>query len=300
MSDDPADVQALIDVFADASEAAIAVRLPVVAALTESDKSWAAIAHPLGGSDVEGRAVAAVEGSQLLKPLLDHGAAGGMLKLGHGGTNITAHKIASGLVADSLREALLIEGNIDRRAIESTVHRNLRRLIATVRGRSYSPWMVMGIDFNMQPDIRLRLPWGRLLSPLVQTSGIAMLVGPLLAVRVSVRSYLNGLRDDQPYVAAEARADRALLLFSCAIELAFDDVMPPVQRWRAILGPARTAWSYGAHPATRFTAKALHPTTFLKLRDGHHGWKSFMTLDLTLQLSVLRALGPNGIRGKTS
>jgi hypothetical protein len=132
-SDDPAEVQTLVDVFIEASEAAIAERLPVLANISESDKCWAAIAHPLGASDIERRAVAAIQGSQLLKPLLDHGAEGGMLTLGRGGTNITAHRIASGLVADSLRESLLIEANIDRSGVEATVRRNLRRLIATSR-----------------------------------------------------------------------------------------------------------------------------------------------------------------------
>ncbi len=259
MIDNSPEVQSLVSAFTDAAEDALAERLPVLAAMTESDKCWAAIAHPLGGSDVERRAVAAVEGSQLLKPLLDHGVAGGMLTLGRGGTNISAHNIASGLVADTLRESLLVEGTIDKSGIESVVRGNFRRLIATVRGRSYSTWIVMGIDANMQPGIRFRLPWGRLLSPLIQAPGILMVVGPLLAVRVSVRSYLNREGRDQPYVTAEALADRALLLFSCAIALAFDDVMPPVQRWRAILGPGPNSMELWSTPSYSVHGEGIEP-----------------------------------------
>jgi hypothetical protein len=250
-------------VFTEASEAALAERLLVLANMPESDKCWAAIAHPLGGSDVERRAVIAVEGSQLLRPLLDHGAAGGVLTLGRGGTNISAHNVASGLVADSLREALLIEANIDRSGLKTTVRRNLRRLLATAREYTYPTWMVMGVDVSMQPGLTLKLPWGCLVSPLIQDHGIAMLVGPLLAVRVSVRSWLHGVKNDQRYVLAEAQADRAFLLLSAAIALAFDDVMPPVQRWRAILGPGPNSmelWStpsYAAH-GTGVTPELVH------------------------------------------
>ncbi len=118
---DSDEVTSLVAVFTDAVEDAQAERLPVLAALTETDKMWAAIAHPLGGRDVERRAVAAIEGSQILKPLLDHGAAGGILTIGRGGTNITAHNLASGLVADSLRESLLIEADAARPDAEAAV-----------------------------------------------------------------------------------------------------------------------------------------------------------------------------------
>lgn len=249
MTDYSPEVQSLVAVFTDAAEDAIAERLPVLAALTESDKIWAAIAHPLGARDVERRAVAAVEGSQLLKPLLDHGAAGGRLTLGRGGTNITAHNVASGLVADSLRESLLIEANIDRRGLEATVRRNLRRLIATARGHTYPTWMVMGLDVSMQRGLLLRLPWGWLVSPLIQPPGVVLMAGPILAVRISVRAWLQRVQIDQRYVLAEAKADRAFLLLGAAVALAFDDVMPPVQRWRAMLGPGPNSMELWSTPS---------------------------------------------------
>ncbi len=55
---DSDEVTSLVAVVTDAAEDALAERLPVLAALTETDKMWAAIAHPLGGRDVERRALA--------------------------------------------------------------------------------------------------------------------------------------------------------------------------------------------------------------------------------------------------
>jgi hypothetical protein len=81
---DTEEISGLAAVFTEAAEDALAERLSVLANMTESDKIWAAIAHPLGGRDVERRAVAAMESSQLLRPLLNHGAAGGILTLGRG------------------------------------------------------------------------------------------------------------------------------------------------------------------------------------------------------------------------
>jgi hypothetical protein len=256
---DSAEMPSLAAVFTEAAEDALAERLPVLATLTDSDKIWAAIAHPLGARDVEKRAVAAIEGSQLLKPLLDHGAAGGILTLGRGGTNITAHNIASGLVADSLRESLLIEGSIERTGLEAAVRRNLRRLAATAREHSYPTWLVMGVDLNMQPGLTLRLPWGSLVSPLVQLPGIAMMAGPILAVRVSVRSWLQRLQNDQRYRLAEAQADRAFLLVGASVALAFDDVMPPVQRWRAILGPGPNSMELWSTPSYSVHGESITP-----------------------------------------
>lgn len=259
--DDSTEVSALVDIFTAASEAALAVRLPVLANLQRSDQSWAAIAHPLGSNDVERQAVNAVERSRLLKPLLDHGDAGGTLILGHGGTNITPNGIASGLVADTVREAVLIEGNIARTGLDAAVRRNLHRLIATAGGRSYSTWMVMGVDVSMEPGMRVRLPWGHLVSPVIQAQalGTVMLGGPLLAVRVSVRSRISGIRNDQQYAAAEALADRAFLLLSAAIALAFDDVMPPVQRWRAVLGPGPNSMALWTTPSYSLHGDGLSP-----------------------------------------
>jgi hypothetical protein len=244
------EISGLAAVFTEAAEDALAERLSVLANMTESDKIWAAIAHPLGGRDVERRAVAAMESSQLLRPLLNHGAAGGILTLGRGGTNITAHNVASGVVADSLREALLIEANIERSGLETTVRRNLRRLVATAREHTYPTWMVMGVDVSMQPGLTLRLPWGCLLSPLIRARGLEMSARPLVAVRVSLRSWLHRAKVDQRYVLAEAQADRAFLLLGVSVALAFDDVMPPVQRWRAIVGPGPNSmelWSTPSH-----------------------------------------------------
>ena len=256
---DSDEVTSLVAVLTDAAEDALAARLPVLAALTETDKLWAAIAHPLGGRDVESRAVAAIEGSQILKPLLDHGAAGGILTIGRGGTNITAHNLASGLVADSLRESLLIEAAIDRRGLEATVRRNLRRLIATAREHTYPTWMVMGLDVSMQPGLMLRLPWGCLVSPLIQGPGIAMMAGPILAVRVSVRSWMKRAQNDQRYALAEALADRAFLLVGASVALAFDDVMPPVQRWRAILGPGPNSMELWSTPSYSVHGEGISP-----------------------------------------
>jgi hypothetical protein len=46
---DSDEVTSLVAVSTDAVEDALAERLPVLAAVTETDKMWAAIAHPLGG-----------------------------------------------------------------------------------------------------------------------------------------------------------------------------------------------------------------------------------------------------------
>jgi hypothetical protein len=247
--DDSAETQTLVTAIADAAEAAVQQRISVWAGIAESNKLWDAMSYPYGSGEAEQQLMAVIEKSQLLRPLLDHGAADGALLVGHYGTNVNAHSIASGLIADSLRESLIMEGNIHRDGLEAAAKQNLNRWIAAAQERNYTTWIVMGLDVNMQAGMRLQLPWGLFASSVIQSPGIVILAGPLLAVPVSVRAWLKPVKNDQRYAAAEALADRALLVLSAAIALAFDDVMPPVQKWRAILGPGLSGMSLWSTPS---------------------------------------------------
>ncbi len=66
-------------------------------------------------------------------------------------------------------------------------------------------------------------------------------------------------QNDQRYALAEALADRAFLLVGASVALAFDDVMPPVQRWRAILGPGPNSMELWSTPSYSVHGEGISP-----------------------------------------
>jgi hypothetical protein len=207
-----------------------------------------------------GKATRAVTSLPALAPLIEHGARGGIVRLGQFGSGITAETIVAGLIVAALREAVFVRASIEPDAIAASVSRELDRLAQAAAGRQHSTWCIIGMDAGaLLPGRRLRVPWGWLISdPLFQLAPSAG-GGIILAVHVKVRAHLvagdppRPTRNDQRWAAAESAADRAARLLALSFVLADDPTArasAPIIRWESLIGSlvvGMRAWTTHSH-----------------------------------------------------